>query len=504
MIDWKKLLRPQKAELPEYWGIEWSHEEIVGAIVRPESGRVTLAESFSIALNGRTLEKDAVELAAELASKTSSLGPNAPCVLIVPREGVVVRQLQLPKVPDDELPAMVAFQAAAKSSTPTTAIAVDYAPLTEGADGLTVLATTLDSARIGRLRDILLRAKLELIGLEVNPFLVSELVAQIEEQAGTPDVPTLIIGQSADRVEISVLDQRRLLATHATWLPAGDAARHVSPLLMELNRSLVALDQTHPGVEVDQVYLLTDAEGDHAVEEVLRSRFGQKVHPLDLERFGGPVPATRRMAYAAMLARGLTGARGIIPRVDLVNPRKPAEKPDNTRKYTIAGAVAAVLLLGSITWNFRSQMSSLTATIEEYQQEITSNETDVKNAANDIAAARTIASWSEGHQDQLDTLDRFHQLLPGTDRLYLTDLTSTPQSGTKLMRIVGTARARTRNDVDDFQQRLADAGWNVKPVSPIEAKKDPDYPWQFVVEAELPRPVPETYAKPSAPSTNPS
>lgn len=506
VIDWKKFLKQDKTELTQFWGIEWSSEGLVGAVVRLESSRVELTEPFSISLGSRTIERDGAEIAAELFSKVGALGAGAPCVLIMPREGVVVRQLQLPIVPPEELPALVAFQSAAKSSTPTTAIAVDYVPLNEQAEGQSVLAATLDSARVGRLREILTRAKLELISLEVNPFLVSELVAQVEERGGTPDVPTLIIGQSGDRVEISVLDQRRLIATHATWLPAGDAARHVSPLQMEINRCLVSLDQTHPGVEIDQVYLIADAEADNAVVEVLRQRFGTKVHELDLEQFGGPIPTSNRIAYAALLARGLTGAQGIIPRIDLINPRKPTEKPDHTKRYILAGSAAAVLLLGGTWWNFSSQMASLTETIDSYQAEISSNESEVKAAAADIAAAKLLSAWSEGDQDQLAALDQFHQLLPGTDRLYLTELKSIPQSGAKLMKIVGAARARSRGDVDDLQQKLADAGWQVKPVSPIEAKKDPDYPWQFVVEAELPRtePVAPKAATTSPTPTNPS
>ena len=506
VIDWKKFLKPDKIELTQFWGIEWSSEGLVGAVVRLESGRVQLTEPFSISLGSRTLERDGAEIANDLLSKTGTLGPGAPCVLILPREGVVVRQLQLPIVPAEELPALVAFQSAAKSSTPTTSIAVDYAPLNEQASGQSVLAATLDSSRVARMRDILTRAKLELVALELNPFLVAELVAQVEERGGTPDVPTLIIGQSGDRVELSVLDQRRVIATHATWLPAGDAARHVSPLQMEINRCLVSLDQTHPGVEIDQVYLIGDADVDSAVVELLRQRFGAKVHELDLNQFGGPLPTQNRIAYAALLARGLTGAHGIIPRIDLVNPRKPAEKPDHTRKYILAGSAAAVLLLGGTWWNFSSQMASLTETIDSYQTEIGSNEAEVKAAAGDIAAATILSSWAEGDQDQLAALDLFHQLLPGTDRLYLTDLKSIPQAGAKLMKVVGTARARTRNDVNDLQEKLADAGWQVKPVSPIEAKKDPDYPWQFVVEAELPRPAPvDPKTAPKSPSpTNPS
>ena len=505
MWDWRKFWQPTQTELRQFWGIEWSTEGLVGAAVRLDGGKVALSHTFSVLFTqDRTPERAAVDIATELAEKTTALGANAACVVVVPRETVVVRQLQLPNVPADELPALVSFQSAAKSSTPTTAIAVDYVPLGAQEDGQAVIAVTLDSARVQRMRDLLTRAKLTLVGLEVSPFLIAELVAREEERVGTPDVPTLIVAQSGDRVEISILDQRRLIATHAVWLPEGDAVRHVSPLQMEINRCLISLGQSHPGVEVDQVYLVEDEEADEAVVKAVQERFGAKVHALDFDRFDSPIPSKNRLSFVALLARGLVGEAGIIPRVDLVNPRKPAEKPDNTKRYLVAGGAAATLLVGGTWWNFSLQMTSMDEDIEELITEINDKKADISNGAADLAAAKLLFTWGEADQDQLAVLDQFHQLLPGTDRLYLTDLKSLPSSGVKLLKVTGTARARDRDDSNDLLQKLADAGWTVKPTTPLETKKDPDYPWQFTVEAELPRPTEEKpTAKQPATATTP-
>ncbi len=500
MFDWRKIWQPTKTELRQFWGIEWSTEGLVGAAIRLEGGKVSLSQTFSIPFTeDRTPERAGTDIASELAEKTVALGANAACVVVVPRETVVVRQLQLPNVPADELPALVSFQSAAKSSTPTTAIAVDYVPLGGQGDGQAVIAVTLDSARVQRMRDLLARAKLQLVGLEVSPFLIAELVAREEERVGTPDVPTLIVAQSGDRVEISILDQRRLIATHAVWLPEGDAVRHVSPLQMEINRCLISLGQSHPGVEVDQVYLVEDEQADEAVVKALQERFGAKVHPLDFDRFDSPIPSKNRLSFVALIARGLAGEAGIIPRVDLVNPRKPAEKPDNTKRYLVAGGAAATLLVGGTWWNFSSQMASMDEDIETLSAEIGKYKADVTLGAPDLAAAKVLSTWGEGDQDLLAAWDQIHQLLPGTDRLYLTDLKSVPNSGAKLIKMTGTARARGRSDYDDLLQKFADAGWTIKSPPPLETRKDPDYPWQFAIEAELPRPVEE---KPAAVTTS--
>lgn len=491
MFDWRKLWKPAQNQLQQFWGIEWSTEGLIGAALRLDSGRAAIEQTFSIPFtSARSPENAAADIATELASKTRAFGTNAPCIVVVPREAVVIRQLQLPNVPEDELPTLVGFQAAAKSSTPTASIAVDYIPLGSSGEGQAVLAAMLDSNRIQRMQDLVTRAQLQLVSLEVSPFLIAELVAREEEQGGTPDIPTLIVAQSGDRVEISILDRCRLIATHAVWLPEGDAVRHVSPLQTEINRCLISLSQSHPGVEIDQVYLIEDEHADEAVERMLQERFGSKTHPLNLALLGTDIPSDHRLAFMALIARGLAGPAGIVPRIDLVNPRKPAEKLDNTRRHLITGGAAAVLLVGGAWWNFSSQMADLESEIDDLQMRITSDRADITNGKADFDAAQTITNWAEGYQDPLATWDQFHQLLPGTDRLYLVELKSIPSSGARQTRLTGTARARTQDDVEDFLQHLADAGWQVKPVTSLENKKDPDYPWQFAIDAEQPRVVP--------------
>lgn len=515
MFDWRQLWQTSKQRISHFWGIEWSTEGLIGAAVRFEGKTPVLTDGFSISFSGgRSIDRDASELAIELSQKTSALGSHAPCIVIASRELVVTRQLQFPHVPEDELPALVSFQAAAKSSTPNSALHVDFIPLGEvtidptiaepgGRVGQHVLATMLDAGRVQRLRDLITRARLTLIGLEVTPFLIAELVAREEERSGTPEIPTLIVAQSQDRVEISILDRCRLIATHAVWLPQGEGDRHVSPLQTEINRCLIALGETHPGVEVDQIALLQDETVDPEVVRVLTERFGEKVRPLHLDHMGDNLAPGHRLSYAAIYARGLVEISSTVPRVDLINPRKAPEKPDRTRRYWIAGGTAAALLVGGSWWDFHSQMTELDNQIETLRTEIGSNQAEVTAGKATIDAAATLSAWSETDHDFLDAWDQVHRLLPGTDRLYFTELKSTPGNPGQLYKFSGTARARQRDDIDDLLQRLVDAGWKVKPISPIDSKKDPDYPWQFVVDAELPRPVVPDQNPAASPAVSP-
>ncbi|MDZ4686228.1 MAG: hypothetical protein SH850_14265, partial [Planctomycetaceae bacterium] len=49
--------------------------------------------------------------------------------LIVPREDVILRHLELPQVPDADLPDLVRFQAASRSAVPIEQLCLDFVPL---------------------------------------------------------------------------------------------------------------------------------------------------------------------------------------------------------------------------------------------------------------------------------------------------------------------------------------------------------------------------------------
>ena len=131
-------------------------------------------------------------------------------------------------------------------------------------------------------------------------------------------------------------------------------------------------------------------------------------------------------------------------------------------------------------------MAEMDGNIEDLTTKIIGQDRDIENGKAELDAAKVLSSWLESDQDQLEAWDQFHQLLPGTDRLYVVELKSTPQSGAKLIKIAGTIRARDKDDIDNLEQGLADSGWKVNPSKlPLEVKKDPDYPWQIDLEAEL-------------------
>ncbi len=73
-------------------------------------------------------------------------------LLVVPRDVVVLRQFELPSVPDNELPDLVRFQAATKFATPVDELTLDFIPLASRAEGMgrIVIAASIDLALLER------------------------------------------------------------------------------------------------------------------------------------------------------------------------------------------------------------------------------------------------------------------------------------------------------------------------------------------------------------------
>ncbi len=165
-------------------------------------------------------------------------------LVVLPREAVVFRRLELPDVPEDELPDLVRFQAATKSSTPLDKLALDFLalPRREGVEGRQVLMVTVDRSRIEALQSILSEANLELKGVGISPIAMAELISRMDGgHSPGPQQATLIIFQDSHRVEITIVRQGQLIFSHETRLQGRQDDRGLRASLTEVNRSTVSL-----------------------------------------------------------------------------------------------------------------------------------------------------------------------------------------------------------------------------------------------------------------------
>ena len=483
--------------MPEILSIDWYRGRARCVVARVNRERIQFTSAFESEWTDDISDLQDPQATADwLRSLCETHSVNPQRLLVVqPRETVVSRRLDLPDVPDNELPDVVRLQAATRLSTPADKLIFDYLPLPklDDRDGRSVLLFTFDAEKQNRLQKVA-----ELAGLELTSNLTSATTvgatvvhANLEVRAKL-HVPTLIVYQHQSRVELSIyFDQGRLIFSHAMQLPSGTAAGHVQPLKAEISRSLIALEQVHHGVQIERVLLIQEGGVDEHVLSVLNERFSDRVQQLsparDLAHLDGIPNVDGSALSATTLGAVFASADTQLPGIDFLNPRKMEVKRDERilRWGLIAAGVA--LMLGTAGFFYLGKLSQMDARIADLQQQQDGLEelTGSARASATFESAGEISEWQRGNVSPRATLTEFQELLASTDQLYFTNLRFAPETRDAAARITGSGYARERRDIQDLEQTLDEYGYRVRTQLPNEGSDDPDYPYSFDLDIDL-------------------
>ncbi len=486
---------------------DWEADYLAGIDADVSGESVRVRKCFRIDWpDDADLRKQPVALGKWLTESLRAQGITAnEAHVVLPREAIVVRKLDLPNAPDDELPDLVRFQAATKSSTPLDKLTLDFLPLPVQSGDATrqVLMVTVDSPRLRLIRETLAVAGIELLTVGISPVTVGEVVTHLDGEHSTdPRKATLVIFQDAHRVEITTLIQRQVIFSHHTRLAGTDSGGGLKSSIAEINRTVVALSQSLSNVEISEVCLIHPGDSDPAVEEALQSRFGERLHVLDVSQARGvtvglKTDAATLAAFAPALGALLGHAGPQVSRVDFLDPRRAIIPPNRTRLHMGLGTAAAVLIAGVGYWMFDSYLSDLEAQTQTIEQQVQERDAELRQGMPDLNAASLIGEWVEQNRDPLAVIDEVNRLAPGTDRLYFQQLNTETLTRDAVLRVTGRGYAVSQQDVEQLQEVLEDAGFRVLPSVADRSRVDPDYPYAFELQIEvLPREVKAAEAAP--------
>jgi Tfp pilus assembly PilM family ATPase len=482
--------------MPPLLSLDWNRDTL-GCVEADVSGgqvRVVNAGRF-IWSEAIDRETDAAGLGDWLRKRLVELGARADeAILVVPREEVVTRRLELPAAPAEELPELVRFQAAARSTTPLEQLSLDFVPLpqVEGDQAVPVLMSTMDRQRLEHMLATCAAAGLRVRSVQASPFTIAEVAIRSERQRGDdPNAATLVVFQDVHRVELSILQRLGVVFTHHTRFDPGDQ-RSLRGTLAEISRSIITFGQMmHSTVEVSRVCLIHDGGIDTALEQALSERFSGRLHVID-----PAVDEAVRTSDAAVSARlaGLAPAMGgllgelqrTVPSVDFLNPRKAPPRRDLKRERMIRLGIragAAVLLVGLLAWWYASHLQSQIDALSAEDGRLASS---LASAGPPRAAHARITAWDATSLEPLDELERLNRLLPGTDRVLLLDLHVLPGRSGESARITGVGIARTERDIQELFDSLTTAGYRVQPQVSESYRLDPDYPREFDLDVSRP------------------
>lgn len=484
--------------MAEYLAIHWDHHlaALQGNTARG-SARVTAryAGEWPADITPEQMPHKAGEwLKAELGKAGLDAKPT---IVVLPRSAVLLKRAELPNVPDDELPDIVRFQAATSSSAPLERLLLDFIPLPAIPESPTrsVIMATVFKDRVEAIRAVLTAAGRELTSVVLAPAAVGEWIAHLEQQRGDdPAGTSLVVLASGHRLNVGVLRDRRVILAQSADFPEDDPAPTPQRLWAEVGRMLVPLESHGGSGRINRVWCVGVSD---EAQALLADRLECEVRTADLSAGGAisfPAGTNEDPVQYVSAAGALLGASGrTIEGIDFLDPRKPPVKRDLRKQRMAVAAAIVAFVLGLGWWMLSAKQADLDAQIEKLKKEDGELTTDLKAREPIVISANQLGEWSLRKVDWLDEYRKIQKLLPGTDSLYLTDLRAMPSTGDAVARFRATGYAKSRAQVSQLGERLAEAKYRNFPPEFRVDQRDSEYPTRFelYIDVLLPTPPPK-------------
>lgn len=446
--------------MADYLVIEWDPLCLRGLDVQSSGGTIHVRHAFEMPQpSGHSQPALKEWFAHYLAEKHIT---TKQVIVTLPRESVVVRRLELPDAPDDELPQMVRFQAAAKSSLSLDDLALDFIPLPrrEGVPTRDVLLAMVPQSMVSAIREFIDEGQRELLAIRLSPVGAAELVAHLEDSKPIdPKSATLIVVRHGERVEISVVWMRQLIFSHAARLAGDTTEQQNAVILTEVSRGLMSFQNLNLGFKLTEGFLLGPDDDLPGLAEALKKRLPitvRTVNPFSVVKVTGDSLklVSHQSAYAGHIGSVWSQTQPLIEALDFLAPRKPVFKPDTTKerqkKLAIGGAIAAVCVLVI----YAISLWQLDSGIALRGDELVKLDDALKRGKPLLDAAKTIDDWVREDANVLDEIQRFEQQLPSTERVYFTKLAFTAPTARQPAEIRAEGHAREEKDIRELREKL--------------------------------------------------
>ncbi len=475
--------------------LRWENNQLVGVEASVGRGKIRVDRCFVLEWPEGSHPSEQPQLAGSwLKEELRRHGVTAVQVTVaLPREDAVVRPLDLPDAPDSELPELVRFQAATKSTVPLDRLCLDYLPLPKqpGAAGRTVLMATIPRPLADRIRAVVEAAGLELDSIGLAATGTTELIVREERRGAETAGERLIISRRGEQIEYSILSQRQLVFTHTARVSGTTPEQQNQAILAEVGRSAISLQRTIPNVKITRAWLLGTADEHPQLAELLAQRLSCEVRgafdPLssgDVELRASEVP-DRRGRYAGAVGMLLGKSGGVIESIDFLHPRQPiVEKSDSKRKYLIAGVCAAVVIVGAAVryWQTVKSLQGAIDNLNEKKTELTEFKELNKGT---LEIAKTMEDWQKRNVSWLEEAGKIGEALGSREQMYVDSIhfQSNLRGPIANLRIEGFAKGRT--DSDALDRRLVERNFVVKAHPMGEKSDDAEYPYPIGVDVDL-------------------
>lgn len=457
--------------------VELSGDRIRVADVVGANGQASLNRSISEELPKALSVSSAAELAAWLKQKTleASIRPgDAICVL--GRGYVTLKALQVPVVPDNELPGVVLF-AVEGATHEAGSIVVDFypGPIQAGAgdqpDEQEILAAVASTETLDAVRAVLAKAGFTARRIIARPYAVRSAIPQA---VVADDESVGVVYISTDTLEVSLWTGEHLRICR--WVSVGPSVSE-ERMVNEVLRTIAVFHSGAAISEIQRVVVL--GEDAPSLLSPLRAGLSSDVQL---------APTAMPIDFLPLIGAGATaGSKAPWP-IDLAHPKKAKSTAARwSKNLVLASILAAVLVVGGGSTIARAFWSR-DARIRDLQEELSRLDQSIAAIAPPEKRYAATKRWVESADPILDELQEIALALPDTSELFVTSLEYRagfePQPGS--IRIDGLARAQPV--VTRAQERLARESkgrWKVTPNNFAPTGDVAPFDWQWGLELSM-------------------
>ncbi len=432
--------------MSQLFALEWDPREIRVMAASGRGRQIVIEQAFSIPCETDSSAAGAAEqigqrIAAELDAR--GLG-RAEAVVAVGRSSIELRQLQLPPAPDEDLPELVRFQATREFNELDDKWLLDFIPIEGSAESpRTVLATAIAPAVLSHIEAVCEHAGLKMRRLLLRPCEAALLLEGRPSIDGARSVPrgqvVLLVnpvGVEADLTAVADGTAVFLRTTRISNDPSPASGYPLQALLAEIRLTLAAASNQLGGRKIESIVFCGEPRADLDPARAIEAELGIHVDLFDafsgvkLGRALVESPPEHPGRFAPLVGMLLAELKPSRHAVDFLHPRRRAAAADPRKKWMIAGAVAAVLLL---TWLIYSRiehylLANAVAGLSEQARDL---DRDLDRKKKIRAATAEIAKWADEDVIWLDRIYALDQSLPPAEDAVLDQLTvnSGPRGG---------------------------------------------------------------------------
>lgn len=457
--------------------IDWDERELRLVAAQCSGSNVKVTDAQVLPIEDNVLET----LKAALDGKGLE---NSETLVAIGRGKAELRELQLPPVPEEELPDMVRFQAGKSFATAGDNAIVDYLVTSQSESGVEIIAAALGEQELHQLRDLCESNSLVSKRISIRPLAAAALYLVNQERSSGND--TVLIDLLSDEAEFVVAREGRVIFVRTVRMPADEAARGRA-LAGELKRSLVACGSSGT---LERVVLWGSAAVHSEDVKMLVEATDSKVEVLDPfslvdvgrnAKSNMPDHVGRLAPLVGLLVADEGGADRLL---DFLNPRKRIEQVENPyRRYIIAAIPLAVAaLFGFLIFR---QLGSMDDQIESLKAANQQKEKKVKNADQSLARTEMVDQYLDGDVNWLNEIRRLARRAPESEKLILRSISmkNDPRSGGGIMTVEG---AVTKPSViEEFEAAVRDPNRNVQGDGASEVRSPDKYRWSFTETIEI-------------------